>query len=173
MLEDLKTGIANHFRNRALNSSRKAVQDYIHGLKQMTDHDLGVILAVSTVIRVNMEDQGFLPKGLYTDQALPSTSELGKYQIDLNKLVRDFNKMRQHTDAVGALLISYSLRCLNVPDVRDIGRDMWAEMQRGFPHGEAALKQGEKEKGEPFPKRAWQEWSMIPVGLEPVETVND
>ena len=168
MFEDLKAGIANHFKERALNSSRKAVLDYINGLKQMTDQDLGVILAVSTIIRINMEEEGYLPKGLYINQTMPPTNELGRYQMDLNKLVRDFNKMRQHTDAVGTLLISYSLRCLNVAEVRDLGRDMWAEMQRGLPHGEAALKQGEKEKDEAFPKRAWEEWRDIPVGLEPL-----
>jgi hypothetical protein len=173
MFEALKSGLASHFKDRATNSSRKAVQDYINGLKQMTDEDLGVILAVSTIIRINMEEEGYLPKGLYSDQSLPSTNELGRYQMDLNKLVRDFNKMRQHTDAVGALLISYSLRCLNVAEVRDLGRDMWAEMQRGLPHGEKALKDGEREKGEPFVERAWQEWNLIPVGLEPQEHIRD
>ena len=169
MFEALKSGLATHFKERATNSSRKAVQDYVNGLRQMTDEDLGIILAVSTVIRVNMENEGYLPKGLYADQALPTPSELGRYQMDLNKLVRDFNKMRHHTDAVGTLLISYSLRCLNVPAVRDLGQIMWAEMQRGLPYGEAALKNGEEEKGEPFPARAWQEWQQIPVGLEPAD----
>jgi len=169
MFEALKTGLANHFKDRALNSSRKAVQDYLKGLRQMTDQDIGVILAVSTVIRINMENEGYLPKGLYTDQSLPTTTELGRYQMDLNKLVRDFNRMKQHTDAVGTLLISYSLRCLNVPEVRDLGRDIWAEIERGVDHVEPALKQGEEEKGEPFPTRAWQEWRQIPVGLEPLD----
>ena len=169
MFEALKSGLASHFKDRAMSSSRKAVQDYINGLRQMTDQDLGVILVVSTVIRINMENEGYLPKGLYSDQTLPTATELGRYQMDLNKLVRDFNKMRQHTDAVGTLLISYSLRCLNVPEVRDLGRDMWAEMQRGLAFGEDALKQGEEEKGEAFPKRAWQEWRQIPVGLEPLD----
>ncbi|HJO87209.1 MAG TPA: hypothetical protein QF359_09625 [Rhodospirillales bacterium] len=169
MFKTLKSGLANHFKGRAMNSSRKAVQDYIIGLRQMTDQDLGVILAVSTVIRINMENQEYLPKGLYSDQSLLSTTELGRYQMDLNKLVRDFNKMKQHTDAVGTLLISYSLRCLNVPEVRDLGREMWAEMQRGYPHVKDALKQGEEEKGESFPERAWQEWQQIPVGLEPLD----
>jgi len=35
-------------------------------------------------------------------------------------------------------------------------------MQRGMPHGEMALKQGEEEKGEPFLKRVWQEWQIVP-----------
>jgi hypothetical protein len=173
MFEDLISGINNHFKDRALQSSRKAVLDFIHGLKQMTDQDLGVILAVSTVIRINMENEGYLPKGLLSDQSAdgpgPTTNELGRYQMDLNKLVRDFSRIHQHTDAVATLLISYSLRCLNVADVRGLGRDMWKEMQRGLPHGENALRQGEEEKGEPFPKRAWQEWSHIPIGLEPLD----
>ena len=162
MFEDLKISFANYYRKRALNSSRKAILDYIQGLKQMSDEDLGVILAVSTVIRVNMEEHGYLPKDLYSELTLKTPNELGSYQMTLNKLVRDFNKTRQHTDAVGTLLISYSLRCLSVQALWGLGRDMWVEMQRGMPHGEMALKQGEEEKGEPFLKRVWQEWQIIP-----------
>ena len=66
-----------------------------------------------------------------------------------------------------AMVWSYSLRSLNVPDLRPLGRRLWAALERGFPHVEAALKQGETEKCEPFDNRVWEEWRKIPVGLEP------
>lgn len=170
LLDWLKTGFQSNSKDRALEASRKELRKYIDGLKTMPDEDLGVILAVATVIRINMENEGFIPKGLFSEDALPSSNDLGKYQMELNNLVRDFNRARQPTDAVSALLISYSLRCLNVADLRGSGREMWGALSRGFPMVERALKLGEEQKGEPFPERVWQESSQIPVGLEPEDT---
>ncbi len=168
-LDWLKSTFQRNSEDRALESNRKELRRYIDGIKTMPDEDIGVILAVATVIRVNMENEGFLPQGLFRDEALPSPNDMGKYQMELNQLVRDFNRIRQPTDAVGTLVISYSLQCLNVADLRGTGRAMWSELKRGLPHTGEALKKGEEEKGEPFDKRVWQEWHQIPVGLEPDE----
>lgn len=157
------------FDNKARNSSLREVTGFIDGLRSMTDEDMGVVIAVATVIRVSMEEEGFLPKGLFKEPKMPSSFAFGRYQMDLNKLVRQFNRLGQPTDGVGALVISYSLRCLNVPDLRECGRDMWEVLSRGFPYAEKALKDGEEAKGEPFPKQVWTEWRSIPLGLDPEE----
>ena len=157
------------FDNKARNSSLREVTGFIDGLRSMTDEDMGVVIAVATVIRVSMEEEGFLPKGLFKEPKMPSSSAFGRHQMDLNKLVLQFNKLGQPTDGVGALVISYSLRCLNVPDLRECGRDMWEVLARGFPHAERALRDGEEAKGEPFPKQVWREWRTIPMGLGPEE----
>ena len=159
--------------NRARNSSLREIKGFIDGLRSMTDEDMGVVIAVATVIRVNMEKEGFLPKGLFRQRALPSSAALCGYQMDLNKLVCQFNKLSQPTDGVGALVISYSLRCVNVPDLREYGRDMWEVLLRGLPHVEKALKDGEEAKGEPFPKQVWTEWRTIPLGLDPRDSAEE
>ena len=158
------------FDNQARNTSLREVKAFIDGLRSMTDEDMGVVIAVATVIRVNMEKEGFLPKGLFNEPTLTSSAALGEYQIELNKLVHEFNKLGQPTDGVGALVISYSLRCLNVPFLREYGRDMWEVLSRGFPHAEKALRDGEETKGKPFPKQVWKEWRTIPLGLDPRKT---
>ena len=152
-------------RRNARNSGEKELKRFIDGLKSMSDLDLGIIIAISTVIRVNMEGQGYLPTGLYGEERLPSPYDMGRYQIELNKLARDFNKMRQPTDAVGTLIVSYTLRCLNVPEMMPFGREMWAELRRGMPYVEQALKDGEQEKGETFPQQVWQQCRLVPLGL--------
>ena len=53
------------FDNQARNTSLREVKAFIDGLRSMTDEDMGVVIAVATVIRVNMEKEGFLPKGLF------------------------------------------------------------------------------------------------------------
>ena len=83
------------------------------------------------------------------------------------KQLRDFARKGLGADSAAAMVWSYSLRSLNVSDLRPLGRRLWAALKRGFPHVEAALKQGETEKGEPFDDRVWKEWRNIPVGLEP------
>ena len=170
MFEGLRNSISQSMKNHALSSSRKEVQRYLTGLVSMGDEDLGIIVAVATVVRVNMEMEGFLPENLYFSSHLPPADELGKYQMELNKLARDFNKMKQPTDAVATIALSYSLRCLNMPELRDLGRGIWAELSRGFPHVEEKLRDGEKLKDEKFPKRVWDEWQKIPTGLEPVKS---
>ena len=158
------------FDNQVRNTSLREVKAFINGLRSMTDEDMGVLIAVATVIRVNMEKEGFLPKGLFKEPTRASSAALGEYQVELNKLVHEFNKLGQPTDGVGALVISYSLRCLNVPFLKEYGRDMWGVLSRGFPHAEKALRDGEETKGKPFPKQVWREWRTIPLGLDPRNT---
>jgi hypothetical protein len=33
----------------------------------------------------------------------------------------------------------HTLRCLTTPELRDLGRQMWQELERGFPHTPEAL----------------------------------
>ena len=150
----------------ASHAGAREVERFVGGLEAAGDHDLGVLVAVATAVRINLEAQGVLPEGLFQDHTLPSAEKLGAYQWRINRVTRQFARMRLETDAVAANIWSYSLRCLNVPGLRPLGRRMWVELARGFPHVEDALRIGEQEKGEPFPPRVWQEWGMVPSGLE-------
>lgn len=152
---------------RAIEAGRKEVQRFIDSLRDLNDTDMGVVLAVTTVIRVNMQKETLLPKDIYTAKTLPPAGQLGRFQLDLNKLAGQFNKRGQPTDALGTLVISYSLRCLNVPEFRHLGSEMWTELKRGYASVETALVDGEETKGEKFPKGVWKAWQEIPVGLEP------
>ena len=156
--------------NQARNSSLREVTGFIDGLRSMTDEDMGVVIAVQTVIRVNMEKEGFFPEGLFKELRLSSSTALGRNQVNLNKLVRQFNKQGPPTDGVAALVIFYALRCLTMHGLREYGRAMSGVLSRGFPYAEKTLKDGEKAKGEPFQKQVWAEWRTIPLGLNLQET---
>ena len=43
---------------RALESSTKEVKTFVDGLKAMSDEDIGTIIAVATLIRINFETHG-------------------------------------------------------------------------------------------------------------------
>ncbi|MDX9859696.1 MAG: hypothetical protein RBS99_02155 [Rhodospirillales bacterium] len=148
-------------------SAAKDVSRFVDGLRRTSDRDIGVIVGIAAVVRVNMETHGVLPAGLFGRQALAPGRELGVLQMRLNRVARDFVKGRQAADASGVLVWSYSLRCLNLPGLIPLGRAMWAELARGFPHVEDALDEGEERNGRPFDDRVWKEWRLIPPGLDP------
>ena len=150
----------------AARSAAKDVARFVDGLRRTGERDIGVIVGIAAVVRVNMENHGVLPIGLF-GRALAPGRELGILQLRLNRVARDFVKERQAADASGVLVWSYSLRCLNVPGLVPLGREMWAELARGFPHVEEALDEGEERNGRPFDARVWAEWRLIPPGLDP------
>ena len=152
-------------RDQALGSGTKEIEKFNAGLKAMSDEDIGTLLAVATVIRINFETNGVIPEGVFEEGTLPSVDAIGSYQLRINKVARQFRKMGLETDSAGAMVWSYTLRCLNVPELRPLGVEMWAELRRGLPFVKEALNEGEKEKDEPFPDRVWSEWKMTPAGF--------
>jgi len=161
----LKDWFFGKVRNQALGASTKELQKFVNDLKTMSPEDLGSIVAIATVLKINFESHGILAPDVFGDGALPSRETLGRYQLEINRLSRQFRKMGLASDAVAAMVWSYTLRCLNVSELRPLGLEMWAELRRGFAHVEETLKKGEEAKGEPFPERVWAEWKFIPVGF--------
>jgi len=155
----------------AQKSAAKEVTRFIAGLRKTPDRDLGVIVGIAAVIRINMEIHGVIPERIFQTDTLPSAQELGVMQMRINEAARQFTKMGQAADATGAMVWSYSLRCLNITELRPLGREMWGELKRGFPHAEEALDEGQERVGKPFEARVWEEWAMIPLGLEPEEEI--
>ncbi|WP_316976036.1 hypothetical protein [Shumkonia mesophila] len=161
--------LAGHLEERALKGSAKEVRRFVGGLQGTGDRDLGVIVGCAAVVRVNMEIHGVLPAGLFQRRALEPSEELGVMQLRINRAARQLAKIRQQADATGAMVWSYSLRCLNLPELRPLGREMWGELKRGFEHAEEALREGETRNGRPFDRRVWAEWRLIPPGLDPAD----
>lgn len=162
----LKDWLFGKIQGRALHTSTRELEKFVTALTEMGDKDLGVIVVIATVLRINFEFHDVLAPDVFGVGALPSTETLGKYQLEINRLSRQFRKMGLASDAVAAMVWSYTLRCLNVPELRPLGVEMWSELKRGFPHVEEALRYGEGKKDEEFPARVWAEWKMIPVGFE-------
>jgi len=164
MIGDWFSGL---MQEQARKSGAREVRRFVGGLRRMADRDLGVIVGIAAVVRVNMENEGILTPGLFAADAPPDSQRLGLLQLRLNHVAKQFLKMRQPADATGVMVWSYSLRCLNVPGLDSLGREMWAELARGFPHVEEALDEGEERNGRPFDRRVWEEWRRFPPGLEP------
>jgi len=163
----LKDWFYGKVRNQALGASTKELQKFVDDLKAMSSEDLGSVVAIATVVRINFETNGVVAENIFSDGPLPDAEALGLYQFKINKVAKKFRKMGLGVDSIGAMIWSYTLRCLNVPELRPLGIAMWVELERGFPYAESVLKRAEQEKEEPFPDRVWKEWQRIPAGFEP------
>ncbi|MBC8338109.1 MAG: hypothetical protein ISR51_01205 [Rhodospirillales bacterium] len=162
----LKDWLLDKMQDGALRASTREIKKFVTALKNMGDKDLGAIVAIATVLRINFEEHGVVPRDIFGDGALPTAEALGGCQLEINRLSKQFRKMGLASDAAAAMVWSYTLRCLNVPELRPFGLEMWRELRRGFPYVKDALKAGEKEKKERFPARVWLEWKMIPTGFD-------
>lgn len=159
--------LRERMRERAQSASEAELGAFVAKLGGLGDRDVAVILAVATAVRVNMEENGVVPAGIFHDQTMPESEALARCQLSINKLVGQFERLGKPLDAAGARVWTYSLRALNVAGLRPLGRALWAELVRGFPHVEAALRDGEAERGRAFPERVWGECRRVPAGLEP------
>ncbi|MEE2760481.1 MAG: hypothetical protein VYE18_03460, partial [Pseudomonadota bacterium] len=105
--------------------------------------------------------------GIYGNSELPPPQVLMNTMVEMAKVARHFDRLGQTTDAVATVAVLNTLRCLNAGELRPLGRAIWSELVRGIPDVKKALLEGEKNRSEPFPKRVWSEYTMIPAGLEP------
>ena len=98
----LKDWLLGKVSSRALDSSTKEVDKFVTALKSLGDRDLGAIVAIATVLRINFESHDILARDVFGDGALPLTETLGRYQLEINRLSRQFRKMGLASDATAA-----------------------------------------------------------------------
>ena len=61
---NLRDMLGNAFRPKQTDRGKTEINQFIEGLESMTDEDLGVVIAVATVIRVDLEEKGHIPEHL-------------------------------------------------------------------------------------------------------------
>ena len=151
----------------AVKGAREDLERFVLSLRGMSSEEIGTLVAVATVIRVNLQSQGGLPEGALGVGLPVSGAEHADIQACLSNLVRLFQKERQPSDAAGAMVWLHSLRSFAYPEIRLLCRCMWEELARGFPHAERALTDIEALTGKSIPDEAIRSCNFVPPGLEP------
>jgi hypothetical protein len=144
------------------------IQQFLLALKGMSNDELGTVAAMAAVVRMSLHQQGALP-----DEALGIGMPLSESQeavVRRNIVQTALAMQRQkHAMAAGALVWVHTLRAYHFPEVRLFGRQMWGELQRGFPHALAALSFMEEMTHQPPPLGTPLASQFTPIGLEPFE----
>ena len=143
----------------------KDIERFLLILKGQDNNDKAMLLAIATVIRINLRNSGQLPQAILNLEA--SESDHANAQIFVANLVKLYQKIDQKADAAGAMVWLHSLRCQGYPELRLKGREVWAELSKGFPLVPDSLTEMLALTGNDLPAEAYQEFEFIPVGLEP------
>lgn len=152
----------------SINAATNDIDRFIKGLQGSASDEIAAGVAMATMLRLGLESIGKLPR-FTIDLSLPRD----QYQADMTQLylsqaVKEFQKMGQPTDAYAAMVWLHSVRALNIPEVRYLGRAMWGQLQRGFGDAADATIDICTMIGRAVPANIHDEVRFIPVGLEPI-----
>ena len=143
-------------------SAEKEIVSYIGTLKGMDDDDMGVILAGAQVHRIKMEDGGYIPISIFNSAGY--SWELSLEQAKLQQkisLLRSSGNIEAFNHSVCWL---HSLRAINMPQIRYLGKEMWVHLLRGSDSAQDALQFLESRWGA-VPERARRELWFVPPYL--------
>lgn len=143
---------------------------FVASLKGIDDEEISTILVVANILRLNLTEMGKIPPAAM-DFSIPRVGDLSlkcdMCPITLVSAIKQFQGMNQPSDALGVMIWLHSVRALNVPELRIIGREMWEELSRGFPYVDDALEHVRALISKPMPSNIGVEIRFIPRGLEP------
>ena len=146
------------------------LERFITSLRGQSDEELGMLVGLATLLRINFRAGGFLPDEAIGIGMPLAEGEQAQVQYKLSQLARAFQKEGQLTDAAGAMVWLHTLRAFGYPELRLLGRSMWKELRRGFAYAEEGLDQIEELTGKSIPREAKATYDFIPPGLEPPDT---
>jgi hypothetical protein len=173
-LDKTKNMLRNWFKSKRsiqLASVRDGTADlerFIVALKGMSAEELGTVVALAAILRMELRAQGLFPDDALDIASQLPESEQKAVRSGMSGLTLDFQK-KNHPSAGAAMVWLHTLRALQFPELRLLGRQMWGQLQRGFPHVFDAFRFFEGTVGQPLPLGALQASQFIPVGLEPFE----
>ena len=111
----------------------KELKSFVENLRAADGSELGMVVACATNWRHELRQDGW-------DLLAPSLCLATDPMITF-RLIKAIQKL-QHDDrpelAVGLMVWVHTLRALTRLQLRSLGRDMWRELSRGFPHVDEA-----------------------------------
>jgi hypothetical protein len=144
------------------------LERFLVALKGMSDHELGTVVAMAAILRMELRSQGLFPDdSLDIASTLPESKQKA-VRSGMAGLALAFQK-KNHPSAGAAMVWLHTLRALQFPELRLLGRQMWGELKRGFPHVFSAFGLFEGTTGQSLPLGTLQASQFIPAGLEPFE----
>jgi hypothetical protein len=149
----------------SVRGAREDLERFNASLRGATDAEIGMVVGIATIIRLRLTISGRVPKDAFT---LPTPGDgSAELQLYLSGMVREFQKIGQPSDAAGTMVWLHSMRALAFPEVRELGRHMWKELQRGFPYVADALSSIEALTGKQLPAGVYMPCKFVPEDLVP------
>ena len=149
-----------------LRAATEDIERYLAYLRGGSPSELGMLVAIATILRMNLRREGSLPDALFDfGPDAPDDIQIAAL-LGMPKLIRVFQKEGQLSDASRLMLWFHTARALVLyPELRNHARAMWREVIRGFDCAEEALNDIGNVTGEPVPREAYEMFSFVPPAL--------
>lgn len=144
------------------------LERFVLSLKGMSAEEIGAVVAIAATVRMDLRQVNEFPDGALGIGMPVPEADLEVLRRKLVALSLNWQK-KNLPGAVGAMVWAHTLRAYCFPEVRLLGRHMWGELERGFPHALEALQFMEHTTGQSAPLGSALATQFIPEGLEPVE----
>ena len=152
-----------------VNAATSDIERFCLGLDGGSSDEVARIVGMATLLRIRLESAGRLPRYVLDLRLQRDQYQANLVQIYLNRLVNEFQKMSQPSDAAAAMVWLHSARSLNIPEVRSLGREMWSGLLRGFNGAADAATDVCHLVGCEVPIDIEAEVRFVPGGLEPAQ----
>lgn len=116
----------------ASNKQREEMTHFVSLLKGMDGSEIGAVLAVATHVRHQLEAQGHHPM-----DPVAYTAINPEFPLLLSRTAIAIQKQQNRgQDAAAFMVWLHTARAAVRLELRGIGRELWRELSRGFPHVE-------------------------------------
>jgi hypothetical protein len=148
------------FYNWGIGAQKREIDPWLDNLRSVNGDEVGTLLAVATHIRHGLELR------LGVDLLDPILTHTAKPDLifELHRIVKHCQSTGQQSDAAGVMVWLFTLRCGAALELRQRGRELWKELQRGYPHVKEAADSLGALSGKTINIDGFD---RIPIGLEP------
>lgn len=153
---------------KAVSAMRDDLERFIAILKGCTSDEVATHIVLAQAQRLELSNDGLLPRnsldiGLY--QA-GTNIDIDMVSFNLGLYIRRKQAEQSPNEASATFLWLHSVRSIQNPELRLLGRQMWAEISRGYPALPQVL-DDMASHGFSFPLDFDRELVFVPRGLEP------
>lgn len=161
------------FKNKAhdltISSMKSDMSRFIEMLKGMDDTALGALIVGATWVRKNLEQHGQIPENVLTLGPVMDTLKCNMASLEISKAIKNHQQQGNNHLASFMMVWMHSLRSLSALELVPLGKVMWNELERGFPHtktGFETVKLLSISLGLDISENVLDECNFIPAGLE-------
>lgn len=152
----------NIFDRWAMNTQRKELSAFVDNLRAMDSQELGALLAIATDARHSLEAKGHM----ILDPIVYFSMNPG-FLMYLSHWIIQLQKEGKPMAAAALAIWLHTMRAGARLELRQLGRDMWRELTRGFPSVAESAADLESLLGRHFNT---EDASVYPKGLTPEPT---
>ncbi|RWE67258.1 hypothetical protein [Mesorhizobium sp.] len=152
--------LGNKVLGWSTNVQKRELAEFVARLRAMDGSELGMVVACAT------NHRHLVAKTRGWNLLEPALCEMQEpaLALKIGQLIKDLQAKNRPELAVGFFVWLHSVRAANNPDLRQLGRDMWNELGRGFKHVEDSAEGFETVTGFEFNTAGYDAY---PAGLTP------